>query len=68
MESSRDKRYNGHDGVSSHRRLDCLIKRVFGCRSTKTSKLRVTGLREGNPLVTGEFPAQRAINAENVPI
>ena len=30
-------------------------------RSNKTSKLRVTGL-----CVTGEFPAQRASNAENV--
>ena len=29
-------------------------------RSKKTSKLRVTGLCEGNSPVTGEFPAQRA--------
>ena len=36
--------------------------------SKKTSKLRVTGLCEGNSLVTGEFPAQRASNAENVSI
>ena len=36
--------------------------------SKKTSKLRVTGLCEGNPPVTGEFPAQRASNAENVSI
>ena len=34
----------------------------------KTAKLRVTGLCEGNSPVTGEFPAQRAGNAENVPI
>ena len=34
----------------------------------KTSKLRVTGLWEGNSPVTGEFPAQRASNAENVSI
>ena len=32
----------------------------------KTSKLRVTGLCEGNSPVIGEFPAQRASNAENV--
>ena len=32
----------------------------------KKSKLRVTGLCEGNSPVTGEFPAQRASNAENV--
>ena len=37
-------------------------------RSKKTSKLRVTGLCEGNSPVTGEFPAQRASNAENAPI
>ena len=34
--------------------------------SNKTSKLRVTGLCEGGSLVTGEFPAQRASDAENV--
>ena len=34
----------------------------------KTSKLRVTGLCAGNSSVTGEFPAQRASNAENVSI
>ena len=32
----------------------------------KTSKLRVTGLCAGNSPVTGEFPAQKASNAENV--
>ena len=37
-------------------------------RLKKTSKLRVTGLCAGNSLVTGEFPAQRASNAENVSI
>ena len=35
-------------------------------RSKKTSKLRATGPCEGNSPVTGEFPAQRASNAENV--
>ena len=34
----------------------------------KTSKLRVTGLCEGNSPVTGQFTAQRASNAENVSI
>ena len=37
-------------------------------RSKKTSKLRVTGLCEGNSPVTGKFPAQKASNAENVSI
>ena len=56
-----DKRYD----VSNHRRLDCSFNRLFRRRSRKISKLRVTGLCEGNSLVTGEFPAQRASNAEN---
>ena len=45
-------RYNERDGVSNHRPLDCLLNRLFRCRSKKTSKLRVTGLSEGNPPVT----------------
>ena len=43
-------------------------KRLFRRRSKKTSKLRVTGLCEGNSPVTGEFFAQRDSNAENVSI
>ena len=45
-----------------------LLNRLFRCRSQKTSKLRVTGLCEGNSTVTSEIPAQRASNAENVSI
>ena len=47
---------------------DCLLKRLFGRRSKKTPKLRVTGLCEGNLPVTCEFPTQRASKAENIPI
>ena len=36
-------------------------------KKTKTSKLRVTGLCEGNSPVTGEFPTQKASNAEMFP-
>ena len=36
--------------------------------SKKTSILRATGLCEGNSPVTGEFPTQRASNAENISI
>ena len=54
--------------VSNHRRLDCLLNRLLGRGSKKTSKLRVTGLCEGNSPVTGEFPTQKASNAENVSI
>ena len=37
-----------------------------GVNQRKTSKLRVTGLCVGYSPATGEFPAQRASNAENV--
>ena len=37
-------------------------------RSKKTLKLRVTGLCAGNSPLTGEFPTQRASNAENISI
>ena len=45
-----------------------IVTPPFIHRSKKTSKLRVTGLCEGNSPVTGEFPAQRASNAENISI
>ena len=61
-------RHNEHDGVLNHQRHHCLLNRLFGCRSKKTSKLRVTGLCAGNSPGTGEFPAQKASNAENVSI
>ena len=61
-------RHNERDGVSTHQPHDCLLNRLFRCRSYKTSKLRVTGLCEGNSPLTGEFPTQRASNAENVSI
>ena len=48
-------RHNDRDGFWNHQRLDCLLN--------KKSKLRVTGLCEGNSPVTGEFPAQRTSNA-----
>ena len=56
------------DSVSNHQPHHCLISRLFGCWSTKTSKLRVTGLCAGNSPWTGEFPAQMASYAENVSI
>ena len=59
-------RHNERGGVSNHQPHDCLLNGLFGRRSKKTSKLRVTGLCAGNSPVTGEFPAQRASNAENV--
>ena len=68
MEGPLQWRHNEHDGVSNHQPHGCLLNRLFSRRSKKTSKLRVTDLCEGNSTVTGEFPAQRASNAENVSI
>ena len=60
--------HSERDGVSNNRRLDSLFNLLSSRRSKKTSKLRVTGLCEGNSSVTGEFSSQRASNAENVSI
>ena len=57
-------RHNERDCVLNLRHLDCLHSRLFRRRS----KLRVIDLCEGNSPVTGEFPAQRASNAENISI
>ena len=38
----------GHDRVSNHQPHHCLLNRLFGRRSKKTAKLRVTGLWVGN--------------------
>ena len=59
-------RYNERNDVLNHRRLVCLFNRLFKPDKKKMSKLRITGLCEGNSAVTGEFPARRASNAENV--
>ena len=61
-------RHNGRDYVANHQPHDCLLNRLLRRRSKTTSKLPVTGLCAGNSAVTGEFPAQRASNAENVSI
>ena len=59
-------RHKGRDGVSTHQPHNCLLNRLFMRRSKKTSKLRSTGLCEGNSPVTGEFPAQRASNSKKI--
>ena len=68
IESPLQWRNNGRDSVSNHQPHDCLFNRLFNRRSKKSSKPRVTGLWAGNLLGTGEFPAQRASNAENISI
>ena len=62
------RRHNEPGGVSNHQPHNCLLNRLFGNRSKKTSKLRVTGLCVGNSPETGELPAQKASNAEKVSI
>ena len=59
--------HNRRDDVSNHQPHDYLLSRLFGRRSKKTSKLRVTGLCAGNSPGIGEFPAQMASNAEMFP-
>ena len=61
-------RHNECNGVANHQPHDCLLKCLFKRISKKISKLRVTGLCEGNSPTTGGFPAQRASNAENASI
>ena len=61
-------RHKRRDSVSNHQPRECLLSRLIGQRSKKTSKPRATGLCAGNSPETGEFPAQRAGNAENVSI
>ena len=51
--------------VSSHRRQDCLLKRLLRRSSKKTPKLRIT---RHSPPMTGGFSSQRASNTENVSI
>ena len=62
------RRHNGCDGVWNHQPHDYFLRRLFTRRSTKTSKLRVTGLCEGNLPVTGVFPAQMTSNEDNLSI
>ena len=47
-------RHNERHGASNHCHLNRLLNRLV--RRRKISKLRVTGLCEGNPSVTGGFP------------
>ena len=58
-------RYDERNGISNHQPHVCLLNCLFRRRSKKISKLRNTVLCAGNSSVTGEFPAQRASNAEN---
>ena len=53
-------RHNGRDGISNHQPHHCLLNRLFGRRSKKTSKLRVTGLCAGiSPGTPHKWPVTR---------
>ena len=52
-------RHNDHDGVANHQPHGCLLYRLFGRRSKKTSKLRVN---------ERWIPRTKASDAENVSI
>ena len=56
-------RHNGQRRLKSH-----ALGGLFKLTSKKISKPALLALCEGNPPVTGEFPSQRARNAENVSI
>ena len=64
--SSLQWRHNERDGVSNHQPHDCLLNGLFR-RIQKTSKLRVTGLCEGNSPVTSESPYKGAVTRKMFP-
>ena len=57
-------RHNERDGVSNHQPHVCLLSYLYSRRAKKISKLRVTGLCEGN---TGEFPHKRSLTRKMFP-
>ena len=62
-------RHNEHNGVSNHRRIYCLLRRLFRRRSKKTSKLRVTDLWRGKwrHHVAVGYRHQHATDYKNTP-
>ena len=60
-------RHNGLPGVSNHQPRDCLLNRLFSDQRKLQKAPRHWPLC-GEFTGTGEFPAQRASNAENVSI
>ena len=61
-------RHNDHNGVSNHQPHGCLLNRLFRHRSKKNIKAPRHWPLWGEFTGTGEFPAQRASNVENVSI
>ena len=61
-------RHNGHDGVWNHNPHHCLPNRLFRRRSKKASKLRVTGLCEGNSLGPVNSPHKGPVTRKMFPL
>ena len=59
--------HNDRDGVSNHQPYDCLLYRLFRCRSKKTSKLRVTGFCAGNSPGAVNSPHKRPVTRKMFP-
>ena len=60
-------RHNDHDGVSIHQPHGGLLNLLFGRRSKKTSKLRVTGLCAGNSPGPVNFPHKGPVTRKMFP-
>ena len=60
--------HDQRDCVSNHRRLDCLLSRLFRHRSKKASKRRVTGLGTGGTGFTPvDSPHKRPVTRKMFP-
>ena len=60
-------RHNDHDSVSNYQPQGCLLNNLFGHRSKKTSKLRVTGLCVGNSPGPVNSPHKRPVTRKMFP-
>ena len=60
-------RHNGHDGVPNHEPRYCLLNRLFGPRSKKTSKLRVAGFVRGIHRGPGTSPHKWPVTRKMFP-
>ena len=60
------RRHTERDGVSNHQRHECLRNRLAKAQIKENIKAPRHWPLWGNSMVTGEFPAQRTSNADNV--
>ena len=57
---------NDRPGFSNHRSIECLFNSLFRLTTKEHQMSALLSICEGNPPVTGGFPAQRDNNAKNV--